>query len=94
MVTLPTADTRWRCSHCGNLTRFDVRRMTRVREYWHTDLAGEPTIEETTVLAEDIEAVTCRWCGAADSIELIARLSEKGSELLPPHASQQGSAQQ
>jgi len=25
------------------------------------------------VLAETIEAVTCRWCGAADSIEIVSR---------------------
>ncbi len=74
MVTLPTADTRWRCSRCGNLTRFDVQRTTRVREYWHADLAGEPSVEESTVLAEEIESVQCRWCGATDSIELVPRV--------------------
>jgi len=39
---MPTATTRWRCSRCGNLTRFDVTRSTRAREYVHLDLAGEP----------------------------------------------------
>ena len=36
------ADTRWRCGRYGDLTRFDVVRSSRVREYWHLDLGGEP----------------------------------------------------
>ena len=39
-VPLPTATTRWRCTLCGNLTRFDVTRSSKVVEYVHLDLAG------------------------------------------------------
>ena len=46
-VPLPTAKTRWRCTLCGNLTRFDVTRSSKVVEYVHLDLAGEPKVEET-----------------------------------------------
>jgi hypothetical protein len=53
-VPLPTATTRWRCTLCGNLTRFDVTRSSRVVEYVHLDLAGEPAVEETEVLAEKV----------------------------------------
>ena len=28
-VPLPTASTRWRCTLCGNLTRFDVTRSSK-----------------------------------------------------------------
>ena len=79
-VPLPTDTTRWRCALCGNLTRFDVQRTSRVREYWHADLAGETTVEERTVLAESIESVRCWWCGSDASIELIARVGEATSK--------------
>ena len=72
-VSLPGPDTRWRCAQCGNLTRFDVVRRQRVREYWHVELGGEPVIEESETLAEEIEQVRCRWCGAVDRTELVAR---------------------
>lgn len=73
MANLPDDRSRFRCAHCGNLTRFDVERTTRVREFWHLDMAGEPTVEERTVLAEEVETVTCRWCGSADRVEIVAR---------------------
>lgn len=72
-VPLPDADTRWRCAHCGNLTRFDVVRSLRVREFWHVTLSGEPTVEEAQTLSETVEEVRCRWCSAADTVELVAR---------------------
>ncbi len=72
-VPLPTATTRWRCTLCGNLTRFDVTRSTRVVEYVHLDLAGDPKVEEREVLSEAVESVRCRWCNAEDRIELVDR---------------------
>jgi hypothetical protein len=72
-VPLPTDTTRWRCTLCGNLTRFDVTRSTKVVEYVHLDLGGEPRVEETDVLSETVESVRCRWCNALDQIELVAR---------------------
>jgi hypothetical protein len=74
----PSPTTRWRCSRCGNLTRFDVTRSTRAREYVHLDLAGEPVVEETEVLAETVESIRCRWCDAIDSVELVARPEVEG----------------
>lgn len=70
---MPDEAHRWRCSGCGNLTRFDVRRTRRTNEYWHFDLAGEPQVEETVVEGETVEAVTCRWCGRSDAIEVVSR---------------------
>ena len=70
---LPDSTTRWRCGGCGNLTRFDVVRSRRTTEFWHFDLAGEHTVDDTEVLAETVEAVRCRWCGRDDAIEVVAR---------------------
>jgi hypothetical protein len=72
-VPAPTAQTRWRCSLCGNLTRFDVERTVRSREYVHVDLAGAALVEEREVVAESIDRVTCRWCRRPESVELIPR---------------------
>ena len=40
-IELPGPQTRWRCNVCGNLTRFDVVRTVRSRDFVHVDLAGE-----------------------------------------------------
>lgn len=60
---------RWRCGGCGNLTRFDVTSARRTTEFWHFDLAGDHCVDETHLLSEVIESVTCRWCGRSDAIE-------------------------
>jgi hypothetical protein len=72
-TALPTGDTRWRCTACGNVTRFDVIRLTRAREFVHADLSGDARVEEREVLTESIEQVTCRWCNGVNTIELVAR---------------------
>ena len=59
----------YRCGACGNKTRFDVVETKRVKAFHHFDLAGEVTVEEEEVLNHQVESVTCRWCGSADSIE-------------------------
>jgi hypothetical protein len=72
-LALPTETTRWRCRQCGNLTRFDVTRSSRVVEFLHFDLAGASSVEESQVLADAIEQVRCRWCDAVDSVDVVAR---------------------
>ncbi len=74
---LPDAHTRWRCGGCGNLTRFDVVRSSRSREFWHVDLAGEARVEESVTDRESVESVTCRWCGRADAVILVDRSTER-----------------
>jgi hypothetical protein len=69
----PDGRHRWRCSACGNLTRFDVVRSSRAAEFWHLDLAGHAQVEESSTLESSIESVTCRWCGRADAIEVVER---------------------
>jgi hypothetical protein len=78
-VPVPTETSRWRCTLCGNLTRFDVQRSTRAREYVHVSLAGEPVVEERELLSESVEHVTCRWCGRADSVEVVPPPGEPGA---------------
>ncbi len=64
--------TRYRCGACGNLTRFDVTLTRRTKEFRHFTVGGELEVESVEVIAESIEAVACRWCGAADDrIEVI-----------------------
>ncbi len=64
--------TRYRCSACGNLTRFDVVATRRTRAFHHYNLAGECEVEEDELLDEHIERVTCRWCNASgDAIEVL-----------------------
>ena len=69
----PGEGERWRCAGCGNLTRFDVTRTRRTTEYWHFDLSGEHRVEEEVVHGESVEAVSCRWCGRSDAIEVVDR---------------------
>ena len=76
---MPTAATRWRCSRCGNLTRFDVTRRSRTREFLHVDLSGESAVEEREVLEESIESVRCRWCDGVGTVELVPRPAEDGA---------------
>jgi hypothetical protein len=56
--------TRYRCTACGNLTRFDVTTTRRTRAFWHYTVGGELSVEEEQVLDSIVEAVVCRWCSA------------------------------
>ena len=62
------AVTRYRCTSCGNLTRFDVTTTRRTRAFHHYTVGGELEVEDVTVLAEDLESVECRWCGPAGTV--------------------------
>lgn len=84
MNQLPGAEDRFRCGHCGNLTRFDVVRMMKVREYWHLNMAGESVVEEREVLNEVVEQVRCRWCSASDRVELVPRPAFGGPDRESP----------
>ncbi|MEP6665709.1 MAG: hypothetical protein ABJA81_04610 [Nocardioidaceae bacterium] len=75
-LSLPGPQERWRCAGCGNLTRFDVVRDAQTREFWHVDLSGEPSVEETETLEQIVRSVTCRWCGRDDTIEVVPRPGE------------------
>ena len=63
--------TRYRCSACGNQTRFDVVTSRRTRAFHHFTVAGELEVEDEVVLQESVDDVTCRWCGTGASISVI-----------------------
>lgn len=64
---------RYRCSSCGNLTRFDVVATRRTSAYHHYSVGGDLSVEEEELLEERVERVTCRWCGASgDAIETLS----------------------
>lgn len=66
------AATRYRCSSCGNLTRFDVVERRRTRAYHHFSVSGELTVDEIEVLEAEVESVTCRWCGPSGQVAPVA----------------------
>jgi hypothetical protein len=63
--------TRYRCTSCGNLTRFDVTTSRRTKAFHHFTVGGELTIEEEEVLEEAVEDVVCRWCGSGKGVEVL-----------------------
>jgi uncharacterized Zn finger protein len=66
-----SATVRYRCTSCGNLTRFDVTASRRTRSYHHFTVGGERTLEDEQVLEDRIESVECRWCGPAGKVEVL-----------------------
>lgn len=72
-IAMPGDSERWRCTGCGNLTRFDVTRTVRSQDFVHQELSGVGAVEERTVLSETVERVKCRWCGATDRVEIVPR---------------------
>ncbi|MET0895815.1 MAG: hypothetical protein ABWY80_08185 [Acidimicrobiia bacterium] len=55
---------RYRCTACGNLTRFEVVASQRTRALHHFSVAGDLTIEDEAVLDSSVDLVSCVWCGA------------------------------
>lgn len=75
---VPDERHRWRCSSCGNMTRFDVVRVAKTQEFWHLDRAGDATVEDTEVISERVVSISCRWCSRDDTVALVAK---PGAEL-------------
>jgi hypothetical protein len=61
----------YRCTACGNRTRFEVVRTSTTCSFHHYTVGGELTVEDQEVLRDDVESVTCRWCGNGSSIETL-----------------------
>jgi hypothetical protein len=61
---------RYRCTACGNLTRFDVVTSRRTRAFHHYTVGGDLSVEDEEVLDEVIEDVSCRWCGSGAAVEV------------------------
>jgi hypothetical protein len=62
---------RYRCVACGNVTRFDVTASRRTRAFHHYTIGGDLTVEDVEVLDEDVESVSCRWCGSPRAVEVL-----------------------
>lgn len=60
---------RLRCTSCGNLTRFDVVRRTRTSAFHHYSTGGRLEVEDVVVLEDEIETITCRWCGPVGRVQ-------------------------
>jgi len=82
---------RYRCSACGNLTRFDVVTSRRTRAYHHYTVGGDLRIEDETVLDEQVDDVVCRWCGNGRGVERIEGASD-GATGAPTVASESSGA--
>lgn len=75
---MPSPSPRYRCTACGNLTRFDVVVTRRTRAFHHFTIGGELQVEDEEVLTETVESVTCRWCGSGAGVE---RLDEAPADV-------------
>ena len=62
---------RYRCESCGNLTRFDVTTLRRTRAFHHYTVGGDLSVEDEQVLMEEVEEVSCRWCGSPRAVEVL-----------------------
>ena len=72
---------RYRCTGCGNLTRFDVVASQRTKSLYHYSVGGDLTVEDESVLDARVEQVTCVWCGATGE-----RITEVEAGEAPPEA--------
>lgn len=66
-----TSVDRYRCTSCGNLTRFDVVSSRRTRAYHHFTVGGHLSVEDEQVLDEVVESIECRWCGPVGVVEVV-----------------------
>lgn len=72
---------RYRCTGCGNLTRFEVVASQRTQALYHYSVGGELSVEQEEVLDARVEQVTCVWCGATgDRISEVAPGARAGED--------------
>jgi hypothetical protein len=64
-------ETRYRCTACGNLTRFDVTVTRTTRAFHHYTVGGDLEVEDEKILSESTEQVLCRWCGHGRNVEAV-----------------------
>jgi hypothetical protein len=72
---------RYRCDGCGNLTRFDVTISQKTKAFHHYTVGGDLVIEDEEVLARNVDAVVCRWCGHGNSVVELTGDELTGDEL-------------
>ena len=76
--------TRYRCTHCGNLTRFDVVTDRRSKAFHHFSVGGELSVEDEQVLSEHVVEVSCRWCGHGRAVEVVSEDEPEPVDATPP----------
>lgn len=67
-ASVPVPPCRYRCTACGNLTRFTVTTTRRTTAFHHFTVGGELNVEDEEVVDERVEEVTCRWCGNGSAV--------------------------
>lgn len=67
----PGPGKRYRCEGCGNLTRFDIESVERVRQFWHAELSGDGRVESEEQLDRRVESVVCPWCGTGARVAVV-----------------------
>jgi hypothetical protein len=72
--------TRYRCSACGNLTRFDVTSTKTTKAFFHFTVGGDLVVEDEEVMHESVHEVACRWCGHGRSVEVLEEADVPGAE--------------
>ncbi len=77
------SSTRYRCTSCGNLTRFDVITTATVKAFHHYTVGGDLEVEDVETLSESVDAVTCRWCGHGRGVEIVEDPGTPGSDEPP-----------
>ena len=70
---------RYRCTACGNLTRFDVVTTRRTRAFHHYTVGGVLTVEDEELLSEVTEEVSCRWCENGTNVEELSEAEDAAS---------------
>ncbi len=63
--------TTYRCSHCGNRTRFDVYETLTRRRFAHFTLGGDLEVDEEEIVSATVDRVVCRWCERDDGVETL-----------------------
>ncbi|HEX3946963.1 MAG TPA: hypothetical protein VHW47_04625 [Acidimicrobiales bacterium] len=71
--------TRYRCTACGNLTRFDVTTTRTTKAFNHYTVGGELEVEDQEILAESVDEVSCRWCGHGRAVEVLPETADEGA---------------
>jgi DNA-directed RNA polymerase subunit RPC12/RpoP len=71
--------TRYRCSACGNLTRFDVTSTRTTKAFHHFTVGGDLVVEDEEVVEESVHEVACRWCGHGRSVEVLEEEDSSGN---------------
>jgi len=75
--------TRYRCTACGNLTRFDVTSTRTTRQFQHFTVGGDLVVDDEVVLNERTDEVACRWCGHGRGVEVLSAAPETSDDAVP-----------